>query len=196
MYTARGPTGIQYAWYACVLLWIIMNISYLACLVWKSRWYLSCLSPVHLDPIHVLAFKNVPSLSPLPLSLSFLCLNHGMYSLSRKRPISLVWRHKISCCLISTTFCLLSNSNGICAKNMNFMQQLCVFVNTSWRRYYAQSQQQIALGFLFFWYSTLVCGLTVKNDASVVGNLAKKVTKHEKNELKKLCGQSCFILYY
>lgn len=62
MYTASGRTEIQYAWYACVPLWILMNISYLACLVWISRWFLFCLSPVHLDPIHVLAFKKASSL--------------------------------------------------------------------------------------------------------------------------------------
>lgn len=51
-------------------------IFFFACLVWISRVYLFWLSPVHLDPAHVLAFKNVWSLSllrphvALPLYLS------------------------------------------------------------------------------------------------------------------------------
>lgn len=112
IYTASGPTEIQHAWYACVLLWIIMNFSYSACLVWMSRWYLYCLSPVHPDPVHVLAFKNAHSLAYISLSLclpislsplSFLCLcpEHGMYSLSRICLISLVWQNKISCSTVS-----------------------------------------------------------------------------------------------
>lgn len=73
---AQHSVQLKYSTQATlVCLWIIMKISFLACLVWISRWFFSWLSPVHLDLAHILAFRNVSSLSMASLGLNLSTLS-------------------------------------------------------------------------------------------------------------------------